>query len=242
MDFVETEEQQMLREAVGAIAAKFGHEYYVEKAHADERDRRAVGRAVAEGGFLGVNVPDEYGGGGMGITELAIVHEELAANGCPLLLLVVSPAICATIIAQFGTEEQKQTVAAALRHRRAQDGLRHHRARRRLELAQPDRHRGHADGDVYRLSTDRSTTSRASTSAEAVLVVTRTGVDEDTGRGRLSLFVVDLDSPGLDKTLIPVEIVAPEKQYTLFFDNVQVAADRLHRHRGRRPAPGVRRD
>ena len=58
-------------------------------------------------------------------------------------------------------------------------------------------------------------------------MVTRTGVDEDTGRGTLSLFVVDLDSPGLDKTLIPVEIVAPEKQFTLFFDNVEVPADRL---------------
>ena len=63
--------------------------------------------------------------------------------------------------------------------------------------------------------------------AESVLVVTRTGVDESTGRGKLSLLVVDLDSPGLDKTVIPVEIVAPEKQFTLFFDDVEVPADRL---------------
>ena len=55
-----------------------------------------------------MNVPAEYGGGGMGIAELAIVLEELATNGCPLLLLVVSPAICATIIARFGSDEQKQ--------------------------------------------------------------------------------------------------------------------------------------
>ena len=60
------------------------------------------------GGFLGVNVPEEYGGGGGGIAELAIVQEELAAAGCPLLVIVVSPAICATIIATFGTEAQKQ--------------------------------------------------------------------------------------------------------------------------------------
>jgi alkylation response protein AidB-like acyl-CoA dehydrogenase len=43
----------------------------------------------------------------------------------------------------------------------------------------------------------------------------------------LTLFVVDVDSPGLEKTLIPVEIVAPENQFTLFFDNVEVPADRL---------------
>ena len=44
----------------------------------------------------------------MGISELAIVLEELGVHGCPLLLLVVSPAICATIIARFGSDEQKQ--------------------------------------------------------------------------------------------------------------------------------------
>ena len=58
-------------------------------------------------------------------------------------------------------------------------------------------------------------------------VVTRSSVDPETGRGRLSLFVVDTDTPGLEKQVLPVEITAPEKQYTLFFDNVQVEADRL---------------
>ena len=107
MDFIESDEHQMLREAVASIASKFGHEYYVKKAHADERTEE-LWKAVAEAGFLGVNVPEEYGGGGGGIAELAIVQEELAAAGCPLLVIVVSPAICATIIATFGTEAQKQ--------------------------------------------------------------------------------------------------------------------------------------
>src|SRR5699024_9636628 len=60
-------------------------------------------------GFLGVNLPTEYGGGGAGIYELALVQEELAAHGAGLLMVVVSPAICGTIIAGYGTEEQKQT-------------------------------------------------------------------------------------------------------------------------------------
>ena len=45
--------------------------------------------------------------------------------------------------------------------------------------------------------------------------------------GELSLFVVDTDAAGLERTLIPMEIRAPEKQFTLFFDNVEVPADRL---------------
>ncbi len=172
-----------------------------------------------------MNVPEPYGGGGMGITELAIVLEELATNGCPLLLLVVSPAICATIIAHFGSEAQKQQWLP-----RFGSG----ELKMAFAITEPDAgSNSHniataatRDGDVYRLTGTKYYISGADES-EAVLVVTRTGVDEDTGRGRLSLFIVDLDSPGLDKTLIPVEIVAPEKQFTLFFDNVEVPADRL---------------
>ncbi|HXQ58489.1 MAG TPA: acyl-CoA dehydrogenase family protein [Acidimicrobiales bacterium] len=224
MDFRETDEQRMLRDAVNGIASKYGHGYFVERA-------RAGGRAdelwdeLAAGGFLGVNVPAQYGGGGMGIAELAIVLEELAANGCPLLLLVVSPAICATIIASFGSDVQKQTWLP-----RFGSG----ELKMAFAITEPDAgsnsHKiattARRDGDVYRLEGTKYYISGADES-EAVLVVTRTGVDEQSGRGRLSLFVVDLDSPGLHKSLIPVEIVAPEKQFTLFFDNVEVPADRL---------------
>ncbi|MGH9016802.1 MAG: acyl-CoA dehydrogenase family protein [Acidimicrobiales bacterium] len=224
MDFVESEEQQMLREAVDAIAAKYGHGYFAERARAGGRTDELWGE-LAAGGFLGVNVPSEYGGGGMGISELAIVLEELGAHGCPLLLLVVSPAICATIIARFGSSAQKQQWLPRF-------------ATAELKMAfaitEPDAGSNshniattaRRDGDVYRLRGTKYFISFCDES-ESVLVVTRSGVDEDSGRGRLSLFVVDLDSPGLEKTLLPVEIVAPENQFTLFFDDVEVPADRL---------------
>src|SRR5580658_11074118 len=108
MDFSETEEQRMLREAVSGIASKYGHAYFAARARAGGNTDE-LWNELAEGGYLGVNVPAEYGGGGMGIAELAIVLEELATNGCPLLLLVVSPAICATIIAYFGSQAQKES-------------------------------------------------------------------------------------------------------------------------------------
>ena len=224
MDFIESDELQMLREAVGAIASKFGHEYYVAKAHADERTDE-LWSAVGDAGFLGVNVPEEYGGGGGGITELAAVQEELAAAGCPLLVIVVSPAICATIIAKFGTEAQKQ---------RWLPGFATGELKMAFAITEPDAgSNSHnlsltatKDGDIYRLNGSKYYISGVD-ECQAILVVTRSGVDPDTGRGRLSLFVVDTDTPGLDKQVLPVEIVAPEKQYTLFFDNVQVESDRL---------------
>jgi alkylation response protein AidB-like acyl-CoA dehydrogenase len=224
VDFLQTDEQLMLREAVGAIASKFGHEYYVAKARADERTDE-LWKAVGDAGFLGVNVPEEYGGGGMGITELAIVQEELAAAGCPLLVIVVSPAICATIIAKFGTDAQKQ---------RWLPGFATAELKMAFAITEPDAgSNSHnlslsatKDGDVYRLNGSKYYISGVD-ECQAMLVVTRSGVDPDTGRGRLSLFVVDTDTPGLDKQVLPVEITAPEKQFTLFFDNVQVEADRL---------------
>jgi alkylation response protein AidB-like acyl-CoA dehydrogenase len=224
MDFLETDEQQMLRQAVDDIASKYGHSYFTEKARAGLRTDE-LWDELAGSGFLGVNVPEEYGGGGMGISELAIVLEQLGVNGCPLLLLVVSPAICATIIAKFGSDQQKQ---------RWLPGFATGALKMAFAITEPDAgSNSHnlattatRDGDIYRLNGTKYFISFADES-EAVLVVTRSGVDEATGRGRLSLFVVDLDSPGLEKTLIPVEIVAPENQFTLFFDNVEVPADRL---------------
>ncbi|HWE69437.1 MAG TPA: acyl-CoA dehydrogenase family protein, partial [Acidimicrobiales bacterium] len=197
---------------------------YVAKARSDGRTTE-LWDAVGEAGFLGVNVPEKYGGGGGGITELAMVTEELAAAGCPLLIMVVSPAICATIISRFGTEAQKQRwlprfatgeLKMAFAITEPDAGSNSHK----LSLTAAK------DGDVYRLNGSKYYISGVD-EAQAMLVVTRSGIDPDTGRGRLSLFVVDTDTPGLDKQVIPVEITAPEKQYTLFFNNVQVEADRL---------------
>ncbi|HEX6870830.1 MAG TPA: acyl-CoA dehydrogenase family protein, partial [Micromonosporaceae bacterium] len=107
MNFDYTPEQQQLRDAVAALGKRYGHSYFVEKAksggHTDE-----LWAEAGKLGYLGVSVPAEYGGGGGGITELAIVCEELAAAGCPLLLLVVSPAIVGTILARHGTAEQRE--------------------------------------------------------------------------------------------------------------------------------------
>ncbi len=152
MDFIESDELQMLREAVGSIASKFGHEYYVEKAHADERTDE-LWNAVAEPGFLGVNVPEEYGGGGGGITELAAVAEELAAAGLPAAGHRGVAGHLRHHHRQVRDRGPEAAVAPPLRHRRAQDGLRHHRARRRLELPQPvaDRHQGRRHLPAQRL-------------------------------------------------------------------------------------------
>src|SRR4029077_4773804 len=86
------------------------------------------------------------------------------------------------------------------------------------------------DGDVYRLRGTKTYISGVD-EAPRMLVVARTGTDDATGsrpgRAQLSLFVVDTAAPGLDRTPIPVEVAIPEKQFQLFFTDVEVPADRL---------------
>ena len=107
MTAIETEEHKALRAAVAALGKRYGRAYLAtvtrEGGHPNE-----LWAEAAKLGYLGVNLPEEYGGGGGGIAELSIVLEELGAAGCPLLMMIVSPAICGTVIARFGTEEQKQ--------------------------------------------------------------------------------------------------------------------------------------
>ena len=223
MSYIETEEQQLLRQQVREIGRKYGREYIAKKGR-EGLSPDELWDEVARQGFIGVNTPEEYGGGGLGIYELAIVCEELAAAGCPLLLLVVSPAICATLIARFGTDQQKarwlprlasgeMKMAFAITEPNA--GSNSHR----LETAAVK------DGEDWVLNGTKYYISGAD-DAEAILVVARTGGAED-GRGRLSLFIVDSNAPGLEKTLIPLQIQGADRQFTLFFDNVVVSQDRL---------------
>jgi len=222
MDFADTDEHAMLRAAVRGIAAEFGHAYYADQTRRGEK-AEALWAAIAEPGFLGVHLPEAYGGGGGGITELAIVCEEVAAQGCPMLLILVSAAICAEVVARFGTTEQRERWLPGLA------------AGNKMVFAitEPDAgsnsHRlsttARRDGDVYRLRGTKTFISGVDEAA-AVLVVARTGQD-DRGRAELSLVVVDTDAPGLEATLIPIEIASPETQYLVHFDDVEVPADRL---------------
>src|SRR6195952_2865000 len=105
--FTEYDERQTLRRAEGKPPATYGAEYFARQARDGEKTTD-LWLAIGKAGYLGVNIPEEYGGGGGGIGDVAAVCEELAAQGCPLLMMVVSPAICGTVISRFGSEEQKR--------------------------------------------------------------------------------------------------------------------------------------
>ena len=102
----DTPDHTLVRQSVASIAARYGHAYYADRAraggHIDE-----LWTELGTAGLLGVHLPAEYGGGGAGLTELNIIIEELAAHGLPLLIAVISPAICGSIIAAHGSADLK---------------------------------------------------------------------------------------------------------------------------------------
>jgi alkylation response protein AidB-like acyl-CoA dehydrogenase len=224
MDFAITGEHRALRAAVAEIAAGYGNDYYTRKAEAREFTSE-LWAELGKQGYLGVNIAEEYGGGGAGLTELAIVCEETAAQGCPLLLLLVSSAISGEVIGAYGTPEQR---------RRWLPRLASGEGRIVFAITEPDAgsntHRlsttAVRDGGEYVLRGQKYYISGVD-EADAILVVARSGTDPGSGGAALSLFVVDTGAPGLTARPLPVSVALPERQFTLFFDDVRVPAGRL---------------
>jgi alkylation response protein AidB-like acyl-CoA dehydrogenase len=221
--FLESEERQALRAAAAGLGKRYGAEWFRRKARAGEKTVE-LWEEAAKLGYLGVNVPEEYGGGGGNIGDLAAVCEELSAAGCGLLLMIVSPAICATIITRFGTDEQKRHWLP-----RFADGS----LRMSFAITEPDAgsnaHKltttARRDGDEWVLS-GRKVFISGVDEADAVMVVGRTE-DARTGRLKPALFIVPTDAPGFEATPIEMDIISPDKQFMLFLDEVRLPADAL---------------
>jgi alkylation response protein AidB-like acyl-CoA dehydrogenase len=219
----DSDEHRLIRESTAKIAEKYGHRYYAERSRAG--NVAELWAELGEAGLLGVHLPEEYGGGGAGLSELVVVLEELAAHGMPLLLAVISPAICGSILAAHGSPELKRDwlpgIAAGTR-------------KMAFALTEPDAGSNshnvsttaRPDGDGFVISGGKYYISAAS-ECEALLLVARDGDSRSGGRSPLSLFVVPAGAPGL--TLQPIEtaLVSPDKQFTVFLDQVRVGRDAL---------------
>jgi len=226
LDFDEGDELRALRAAVADLGGRYGQSYFLEQARTGGTTA-ALWAEAGKAGFLGVNLPEEYGGGGGGMVELSLVCEELGAAGCGLLMMVVSPAICGTVISRFGTPEQKERWLPGLA-----DGSRI----MAFAITEPDAGSNaheisttaRRDGDEWVLS-GRKTWISGVDLADAVLVVGRLA-DGPKGTLRPALFVVPTDAPGFGARPIPMELVSPERQFQVFLDDVRLPADALVGH------------
>ncbi|NLV54453.1 MAG: acyl-CoA/acyl-ACP dehydrogenase [Acidimicrobiales bacterium] len=224
MSFIETDEQQALRATVAQLAAKYNHLDYALAKHRAHEPLSELWHEAGQLGLLGVNLPVEYGGGGAGIYELSLVQEELSAQGAGLLLMVVSPAICGTIISRYGTDGQKGEWLPRLA-----DGS----SIMAFAITEPDAgsnsHRittiAKRDGDDWVLNGRKIFISGVD-QADAILVVARSE-DAKTGTLRPALFIVPTDAAGLEAQAMEMDIVAADTQFTLFLDDLRLPGSAL---------------
>lgn len=223
MDFSESDEQRMLRDAVAELARQYGHSYFIKQARSNLRATE-LWTELGDAGFLGVAIGQEYGGGGMGISEMNIVAEELAASGCPNLLLAVL-AVCAPVIEKFGNPEQRQEWLPTLASGKAKMSI---------GITEPNAgsnsHRistiARRAGAEYRVNGTKHYISGMD-EAEYVLTLVRTPSAEGRTDGDLSLLAIECASSGISLSPIPLDIVSTERQFTVFFEDVEVPVDHL---------------
>jgi alkylation response protein AidB-like acyl-CoA dehydrogenase len=217
-------EHKAIRESVSGIVARYGPEYFLERGRSGQGIEE-LWKDLGASGLLGVHLPEEYGGGGGGMAEAVVVVEELAANGMPMLIWVISPAICGSILAHHGSEEMKREWLPDLA-----DGSR----KMAFGLTEPD-----AGSNSHEVATTARRTAAgwkisgskyyisAVDQSEALLVVAKDAEHSTPEKSALSLFVVPTNSPGLQLQKIETSIVSPDGQFTVFLDDVEVGADAL---------------
>ncbi len=219
-------EEKMIREFVRQVARQYDREYWLAKAR-EGAFPDELWQEMAAGGYLGMMIPEEHGGGGLGLQQMAVLLEEMGHHGIPLLLMVVGNVMDAGLIALYGSEETKERYLPPL----ARGDLRFCFA-----LTEPTagsnsfRITTHAkvDGDEYVLSGQKMFITGVDASDHLLVVARTTPFEEaEDKREGLSLFVVDRRAPGI--TLQPLEmgVLHPETQFAVYFDDVRVARSDL---------------
>ena len=229
MDFAPTAEQERIREAVARLCAQFGEDYWLQ--HDREGGFPAeLHEALARDGWLGVAMPEQFGGAGLGIAEAAVMMQAIAESGAGfsgasavhMNIFGLNPVIV------FGTEEQKRRMLPPLVAGRERAcfavtepnaGLNTTRIKTRAERA----------GDAYRISGQKVWISTAQV-AEKVLLLARTTPIEDCPRPQdgLSLFYTDFDRRYIEVREIEKMGRKAVDTNQVFFDGLPVPAhDRI---------------
>ncbi|MFL6024111.1 MAG: acyl-CoA dehydrogenase family protein [Marmoricola sp.] len=220
----DNDEHAAIRESVAKIADRYGSAYFLERGRSDGHIDE-LWDELGAAGLLGVHLPEEYGGGGGGMADAVVVVEELAAHGMPMLIWVISPAIVGSILAAHASEEMKEAWLPGIA-----DGSR----KIAFGLTEPDAgsnsHQvsttARKDGDGWVISGQKYYIS-AIDQCDAVLIIARDGDLSTPEKSRLSMFVVPTDAPGLSLQQIETSIVSPDKQFTVFLDEVRVGPEAL---------------
>ena len=220
-----TPEQDMFREAVRDFCRREITREYVRECDAERRPPREVYDKLGELGWLGINIPTEYGGGGGGAMEVAILLEELGKSFLDLAFWVFRAVTWGGLaIGRDGQEALKREMLP-----RVADGS----TSVCFGLTEPEAGSDAAaislsaveDGDDFILNGQKVFTSGFKAS-DLDVVATRTATGEKKHHG-ITLFVVDTDAPGVTATAMETLGHWPLGTAHVFFDDVRVPKSRM---------------
>jgi acyl-CoA dehydrogenase len=228
MNFEFSEQQLSIQEAVSRICRNFGDDYWLARDTDGDFPEEFV-HAITEGGWLGIAMPEEFGGSGLGVSEALILAHTIARSGAGMSgasavhLNLFGP----NPIVVFGTNEQKSRFLPPLIQgldracfgvTEPNSGLNTSRLETRAEL----------DGDNYVINGQKLWTTTAQTATKILLIARTTPLVEcERPTDGLSLFFTDLDRDKIEVRLIEKMGRKAVDSNSLFIDNLIVPAQDL---------------
>ena len=223
-----TAEQRQIRESVGRLCQRFDDQYWLER-DTDGRFPEDFCRAIADEGWMGIAMPEEYGGSGLGITEAAILGQAITESGAANAgFAAVSIGIFGlNPVVVFGTEAQKQRWLPPIIQRKDVACF---------AVTEPDtgldttrlKTRAVRDGNRYVVHGKKIWISTAQV-ANKMLLIARTKDEADTKRpiDGLSLFYTDLDRRYVDIRVIEKMGRKAVDSNEVFIDGLPIPKDDL---------------
>jgi acyl-CoA dehydrogenase len=232
MDFDLPDTALAVREGVAAVAAKYDNAYW-SRCEEEHRFPDEVFADLGKGGWLGLCIPEEYGGAGAGLLELAVANDTLCASGGTqgTFIYVTTPGFGAMTIVRHGTEEQKKRILPGLAAGEIQFCF---------ALTEPDagsnaieiKTSARRDGDDFLIKGQKVWISNVER-ADWMVAVTRTipAAEASPRTAGFTLFLVDVKQALAEGTLsyTPIPKMGSNILHSsqVFFDDVRVPAENV---------------
>lgn len=216
---------KQVQEATRGISEQYPRAY-IRECIAKDVFPEEMWKAMGDYGLLGLSVPEKFGGSGGGVVEIVALAEALALGGVPTLFLVVT-GLGRVPIVRNGTPEQIAKFVTP-----TCDGS----VKLCFAITEPNAGTNSfnmssfaaRDGDEWVLNGQKVFISGAR-DADIMLVIARTQKASEVKHRTegMSLFVLDMKTPGITLQTLNIQVETAERQYMVFFDNVRMPADAL---------------
>jgi acyl-CoA dehydrogenase len=242
MDYTESQEHSMIRESLRNIASDYDRNYWQQKID-DKEFPEDYWQDLAKDGWLGVTIPEEYGGHDMGMLEMAIIIEELSRGGGQGgIVFVLTPVFGGIGIQRHGNEEQKEKYLTAIASGEMRfcmglteanagvNTLNIETSAEKREARSASERSGEAaekEGDEWVIDGQKMWISGVE-NADTMLLVARTSeFDPSNPIHGVSLFLVDdpAERDGISLSTLDVAVPWFEKQYQVDIDGLRVHED-----------------